>query len=315
MQRQTIQSATTLTPKRRATWCLGRHALPAAVIVAVASVMPGSEAHAQDAAAAPLPPVASTASVASGPWPGRVAATYKVSFNGFDVGQFKFTSSMAGQSYTLAGNAELSALLGAFTWSSQTRASGSVAGDVPRPAGYTFDYRTVQKSGSVKLGFQDGRVSSVSMLPLSNPSPSAVPVRDFHLTDVLDPLTAIMALSRGKANPCAKKLSIFDGKQRFDLALSFKKQVRIPEARPSGQPNLGFVCRVRYIPIAGHRMNDETKQMMANGGIEIVLRPVPSANLVVPYEITLPTVAGTAVLTSTRVDIVTPGQRQIALVH
>ena len=293
-----------------------RTTLVAAVATALFTFDAYSRANAQDAAAAaPVTTQPPAAVRSAGPWPGRVSATYRVAFNGFDIGEFKFAATVTGQTYSLTGNAELSALLGAFSWSSQTRASGTVAGDVARPAGYTFDYRTTQKSGSVKLGFSDGRIAGVSMVPPSPASSGSVPVRDFHLKDVLDPLTAVMALSRGKANPCGKKLSIFDGKQRFDLALSFKKQVRITEARPSGQPTLGYVCRVRYIPIAGHKNNDQTQQMAANGGIEVVLRPIPSANLVVPYEITLPTAGGTAVLTSTRVEIVTPGQRQIALVH
>ena len=282
--------------------------LSAAVVLASAALCSASPVvRAEEAAAHPAP--LATA------WPGRVTAAYRISFNGFDLGQFTFASSVSGQTYTLQGHAELSALLGAFTWSSQTRASGSLSGDTAHPNGYTFDYRTTQKSGSVMLGFSEGRVSNVVMQPPSYPVPGTVPVRDFHLKDVLDPLSAVMALSRGKTNPCSKRLAIFDGKQRFDLLLSFKRQVRIPEARPSGQPNLGYVCRVRYLPLAGHKLNDETRQMMGNSGIEVVLRPVPSAGLMVPYEITIPTAAGTAVLTSTRVEIITHGHRQIALVH
>jgi hypothetical protein len=133
---------------------------------------------------------------------------------------------------------------------------------------------------------------------------------------VLDPLSAVMALTRAQSSsPCGRKISIFDGKQRFDLLFSFRRRERVPETRPSGQPGIGYVCRVRYIPIAGHRNNDETRQMAGNTGIEVALRPVPSANLLIPYKITIPTIAGAAVLTSQRVDITTAGMRQIALVR
>jgi hypothetical protein len=249
-------------------------------------------------------------------WPTRVAAVYKITFGGLEVGNFHFESSVNEQSYTLSGNAELKALLGIFNWQGVTRSSGSVAGERPKPAAYTFDFKSNSKSGSVKMSFNDAGVSNVSSVPPHTPSRASVPVREHHLKDVLDPLSAVMALTRARSsNPCGRKISIFDGKQRFDLLFSFRRRERIPEARRSGQPGIGYVCRVRYIPIAGHKNNDETRQMAETTGIEVALRPVPSANLVIPYQITIPTIAGSAVLTSQRVDITAPGMRQIALVR
>lgn len=108
---------------------------------------------------------------------------------------------------------------------------------------------------------------------------------------------------------------MFDGKQRFDLQLSFRRQTRVAEMEPSGQPGVAFVCRVKDVPIAGHKMNEETAGLAASDGIEIALRPIPSANLFIPYQITIPTVAGTASLTAQRVEIVTSHNEQIAMVH
>lgn len=248
-------------------------------------------------------------------WPASVNAIYKVTFNGFDIGDFKFNSSVHGQTYALSGHAELSALLGMFRWTGLTHSSGAVAGEMPKPAGYTFDFRANSRAGSIKMSFAEGAVSSVSSVPPSPFAPGTVPVRDQHLKNVLDPLSAVMALSRGRAsNPCGRRLAIFDGKQRFDLLLSFRRQERIAETRPSGQPGIAYICRVRYVPVAGHKSDEETRQMAASGGIEVALRPVPSANLLIPYQIKVPTIAGTAVLTAQRVDIVTT-RRQIALVH
>jgi hypothetical protein len=46
-----------------------------------------------------------------------------------------------------------------------------------------------------------------------------------------------------------------------------------------------------------------------------MLRPIPSANVFVPYQITVPTMAGTATIISKRVDIILNGKPQIALLH
>jgi hypothetical protein len=249
-------------------------------------------------------------------WPSRVAAVYKITFGGLDVGHFRFESSVHEQSYSLTGSAELNALVGIFNWQGITRSSGSVAAEQPKPAAYTFDFSSNSKNGSVKISFNDSGVSNVTSVPPHAPSRTSVPVREHHLKDVLDPLSAVMALTRARsANPCGRKISIFDGKQRFDLLFSFRRRERISETRRSGQPGIGYVCRVRYIPIAGHRDNDETRQMAGTTGIEVALRPVPSANILIPYQITIPTIAGSAVLTSERVDITIPGMRQIALVR
>ena len=124
-----------------------------------------------------------------------------------------------------------------------------------------------------------------------------------------------MAISRSEnANPCGRRLAVFDGKQRFDLVLSFKRQERISETRPTGQPGVAYVCKVRYLPVAGHRATEETRAMAASSEIEISLRPVPSANLFVPHEISIPTGAGTARLIAQSVRITTRNE-QIALGH
>jgi hypothetical protein len=252
----------------------------------------------------------------AGAWPSEVQAHYKITFNGFDLGSFRFQARTGDGGYALDGNAEISALLGAFTWQGITRASGKVEGSAPRPAGYSFAFRSSSKTGSVVLGFDKSGVKSVTALPPPEPDPDVVPVKDHHLKGAIDPLSAVMALTRSAgANPCDRRLQVFDGKQRFDLELSFRRQQRIVETRPSGQPDQGYVCGVRYVPIAGYKANAETEQMSKSAKIEVVMRAVPSANLHVPHQITIPTIAGLAMLTAERIEIKTGKSGDIALVN
>lgn len=248
-------------------------------------------------------------------WPAQVQAVYAVTFNGMDIGNFEFVSTVAGQTYTLTGNAQLSALLGAFQWKGTTRSFGMLAGNAPRPSAYLFDFAGTGKSGSLKLGFADNRVVNVAAVPPPRYEPGVVPLREPHLAGVVDPLSAIMTLARGDGAPCDRRVPIFDGKQRFDLVLSYRRQEMVSESRPSGQPSVAIVCGVRYVPLAGHKANEETRQMAASNGIEIAFRPVPSAGLMIPYRIVIPTAAGTAALASQQVMITLPSRAQIALVH
>jgi len=249
-------------------------------------------------------------------WPAVVRAVYDVNFNGFNVGTFEFESQAEQESYTLIGNAKLSILLGTFSWDGFTRSFGSIVDQSPKPAAFSFDFKSSAKSGSTRMEFADGGVSEIKNLPVTPSKGEVIPVREQHLKGVLDPLSAIMAMSRGtSANPCERRVPIFDGKERFDLVLSPKGETKITEQQPSGQPGMAHVCRVRYLPIAGHKVDSDTKYMAANDAIEVMLRPIPSANVFVPYQVTIPTMAGTATIVSKRVDIILNGKPQIALLH
>jgi hypothetical protein len=250
-------------------------------------------------------------------WPASVRALYDVNFNGFNVGTFEFVATTEGDSYTLNGNAQLTLLLGAFTWTAETRSFGLFTDNVPRPAAFSFDYKAGAKTGSTKMDFANGGVFAVRHTPPPTGSKTdTVPLREQHLRGVLDPLSAIMLVANySNPDPCDRHLPVFDGKERFDLVLSYKGEVKVNEQQPSGQPAIAHVCRVKYQPIGGHKIDAENSYLATTDNIEVSLRPVPSANILVPYQITIPTLIGYATIVSKRVEIESPGWPQIALLH
>jgi Protein of unknown function (DUF3108) len=255
-------------------------------------------------------------SAAAGPWPATIRAAYEVNFNGFNVGTFEFQAQTEDESYSLTGTAHLTLLLGAFTWIGETRAFGLISNEVPKPAQFSFEFKANSRTGSTKVDFDNGSVLEVKHDPRPEPKPSVVPLRDQHFRGVLDPLSAIMVVSNySSADPCDRRLPIFDGKERFDLVLSYKGEVKVNEQQPSGQPAIAHVCRVKYRPIAGHKADAENSHLATTDDIEVSLRPVPSANILVPYQITIPTMLGSATIVSKRVEIESPGRPQIALLH
>lgn len=247
-------------------------------------------------------------------WPSHMKADYDISFNGFSVGTFAFQAEAGGQVYTVSGNAKLSLLLGALTWKSEIRTVGSVVKDAPKPGGYTFDIVSGSKAISTRMGFEDGMVSSVANFPEALHTSPVVPLKPQHLQGVVDPMSAMMQLAYG-SNPCDRRLPIFDGRERFDLVFSRKGETRISEQQPSGQPGTGLVCRIRYVPIAGHKVDEGTRFMANTDEIEVVLRPIPSAKIYVPYQVTIPMPVGSAKLTSKRVEITQTGRPRIALLY
>jgi hypothetical protein len=247
-------------------------------------------------------------------WPSAVTARYRLHFNGFEVGSYQFGSQFDGKTYQAQSNAKISALFGAFKWRGDISSEGTIDKSAPRPHAYQMNYKARSKNVAVRLGFGSGRVTEVTLVPNKPPSPQAVPVKPEHFEGVLDPMTAILAISHpSSAKPCDRRIPIFDGKARFDLVMSFKAQQRLQETPPTGQPAELLVCRVKYVPIAGHKPKDFVDPWVDYDHIEIALRPVPRAGLYVPYRITIPTTIGAAEMTAESVDITSGDREQIAL--
>ena len=241
-----------------------------------------------------------------------VDAVYQISWLGTHIGDFRIKSSITTRQYSLQASAELSVFFGTFSWQGATTSSGLMTANGPVPQNYTFKYATNEKRESVELRFQKRMVQDILVNPPQFPGARNVPITAAHLQNVVDPLSAIVLLSQARLNhgeACNKRLPIFDGKIRYDLILS-----------PKGTRNVGssgklrgtaYVCSVRFVPIAGHKMGKQGENDVASGntGIEVWLVPVPEAGLIVPYYVHVPTPAGTASMVTAKFDVQTPAGR------
>jgi hypothetical protein len=248
------------------------------------------------------------------PWPKGVDARYRLTFNGFDVGVYNFTSRFSGETYSAVGKTKITALFGAFKWIGTFTGSGSIDKAGPHPASYLMRYKTRSKARSVKMGFDGTGVKSIALVPNKPPSPDAIKVKPDNLKHVFDPISATVAISNAtSADACNRTIPVFDGKARFDLRMSFKGREAIKEKHPTGQPRELVVCRVKYIPIAGHKPKDFVKPWIDYDHIEIALRAIPSAGIYVPYRVSIPSTIGPAVMTAEEIHITAANDSQIAL--
>ncbi len=250
---------------------------------------------------------AATSADAAGRMPAQVDADYSIQ-HPLASGQFRFSSRVKGNRYDLQGSAAINALLGFYQWRSNTRAKGYV-GRSASPRQYRLSYSSGSKQGSVKMSFPLKSASHVKSVPPDQPSRGRIPVKASDLRGVLDPLSSILAFTvpnSGKVagvNPCKGRIPVFDGKQRFDLKLSSKGRASFQGSSVRGLSRTAYVCRVKYRPVGGYKMNRETQFMMNNDGIEIWLVPARSAGLFIPHKLVIPTVVGTAVVTNTSLRI------------
>jgi hypothetical protein len=246
--------------------------------------------------------------------PSDITARYRLLFNGFEVGAYDFHSRMKGNAYEATSGTKISALFGAFTWKGSIGGKGTMEEHTPHPSSYDMSYKSNSKQYLVKLAFDGNRVSSVNVEPKKPPHPDAIKLRPEHLENVDDPIGALMAISNTSASEaCNRTIPVFDGKSRFDLKFSPKGREAVADKRPSGQPKEVLVCRVKYLPIAGHKPKDFEKPWVEYGNIEIALRPIPSAGLFIPYRIKVPTTIGPVEAVAEEVTIKAGDNTQIAL--
>ena len=247
-------------------------------------------------------------------WPAAVHARYKLKFNGIDVGHIDFNSKAGAQSYTLASTGEVSVLFGAIKWTGASNVTGAIQSGKLQPKTYAFDWKKKSKGGVIHMGYAGGKATEVSVEPAPSPHPDTVPIKPEHKVGTLDPMSAIMQLTRADtAAPCDRRVAVFDGKQRYDIVFSYKRQAHIPALKSDGKSSIGVVCRAMYEPIAGHRANPDSKAYAANKDAEVTLRKIPGSELMIPYSVTVPTAWGTGTMVTERVDVTSVTAGQLAL--
>jgi hypothetical protein len=238
----------------------------------------------------------------------KVTTKYAINFNGINIGDVKLTAIIANSEYNVSAQANISLLAGIlFEWSGRTSSSGRIMHRGPIPYAYSFGYKTSEKSEKIDVKFSNNVVREIAVNPPQRPSTLRIPITRKHMQNVVDPLSAVVMLTNIGVNKsgqevCNSRLPIFDGKARYDLQLSYKSSKNITAA--SGYKGPAYICKVKYIPIAGHKPADEENNYAArNDGNEVWMMPVPQAALYVPYYIYMPTPVGTATLTSAGFDV------------
>jgi len=125
----------------------------------------------------------------------------------------------------------------------------------------------------VTIIYEDGNVKEVSGLNLGR---SRAQLSDADRQAVLDPLTALLVPAGLSNEACQRTVHIFDGYQRFDVALAFKHRSSIKAKEGYAGP--AVVCSGRYTPVAGQRGSATVPKflvdLLVDSEIDITLAPV-----------------------------------------
>lgn len=233
-----------------------------------------------------------------------VEARYTLNYTGLTIGQGALVVEVNEEGYSAAGSAMVAGLLQMVTGGKGTAAArGQFIDGRVVPISYTGNSESNERSQEVRLSGAAGTIKDVFVMPQRPKRGDEVPVTDEHRKDVVDPMSAMLMPVAGTGDvtgpdACNRTLPIFDGEHRYDLAFGFERIDQAKDVRGYAGPLA--VCRVAYVPIAGHRANRrQVKELSDNRNIFVWLAPIAGTRIVMPARVTFESKIGTFIVQAT----------------
>jgi hypothetical protein len=237
---------------------------------------------------------------------GKVEASYRATLAGISIGTGTWVIDIGAKQYAAAANGRASGLVRVIV---SGEGSSMVRGAIKRgrlvPGSFAVNIHSAE-SYDVRMELNGGNVKALTNEPPVVESPDRVPLTEAHRRGVVDPMTAMLITVPGTGDvvsegACQHRLPIFDGRQRFDLALAFKRMDVVESEH--GYRGPAVVCTASYVPIAGHRPGRYViRYLQETRDIEIWLAPIAGTRVLIPYRVSVPTFFGNAILQATQFD-------------
>jgi hypothetical protein len=239
---------------------------------------------------------------------GNLDASYTISFARIPVGEITATVVFGQNDYAISARARAGGVLKALLVDGEASFStdGTIKSDYPVPTTFTSKIVSNTESSDARMVLEEGNVKELAATP--PPSSDLVPVTKANRQGIVDPLTALLfsAAAAGEGlsqEACRRTLPIFDGHQRYDLKLAFKRMDKMTAEKGYAGPVV--VCSVNYEPIAGHRANIPLVKYLSEGReIEIALAPIAGTRLLAPFRLSVVSTLANLVIEANRFETV-----------
>src|SRR6516165_289702 len=216
---------------------------------------------------------------------GKLDASYTISFARIRVGDIAATGVFGESEYAISARGRAGGVMKVLVDGEASFAThGTIKDGYPVPTTFTSKIVSDAETSDVTMVLDEG---SVKELAAAAPTKSdRVPVTQANRQGIVDPLTAMLfsAAAAGEGlhrDVCRHTLPIFDGQQRYDLKLAFKRMDKVAAERGYAGPVV--VCSVSYEPIAGHRAYPLVKYLSEGREMEMALAPVAGTRLLAPF--------------------------------
>jgi len=224
---------------------------------------------------------------------GRLKANYTISMTGVSIGHIAWSVTIGEARYTTSANGKASGVLSVLVnGEGAVDTRGNIDDGRMAPKFFTSNIADDEGKSELRLSFDDGVAKD--LIAQAPQKTDRVPVTDAHRHGVADPLTAMLIPTGDDAlasTNCNRVLAIFDGRRRYDLALSFKRidKIKIDRSYSGGV----LICGVILQPIAGYRADSMlVKYVAGRRDMELWFAPVAGSSFIAPIRVLMPTLVG-----------------------
>ena len=218
---------------------------------------------------------------------GKLDASYTISFARIRVGDISASGVFGESEYAISARGRAGGIVkllvdGEASFSTH----GIIKAGYPVPTTFTSKIVSDAETSDVTMVLDEGSVKELATAVPPSKS-DRVPVTQTNRQGIVDPLTAMLfsAAAGGEglsSDVCRHTLPIFDGQQRYDLKLAFKRMDKVTAEKGYAGPVV--VCSVSYEPIAGHRASIPLVKYLSEGReMEMALAPVAGTRLLAPF--------------------------------
>ncbi|WP_257098998.1 DUF3108 domain-containing protein [Pseudovibrio flavus] len=230
----------------------------------------------------------------------QVDGNYNISIAGITIGKGSMSLALRNNAYSAKVSMEPAGIGTLFsTGTGAAEARGWISGSRILPSRYEMVSQASERNFHVDLRQGSGHIRNELVRPRFKPSATRIKVTNKHRKNAMDPLSAALmpVVSRGdelSPDACNRTLPIYDGWTRFDIEMTYKK---MREVSGNGYDGPVIVCKARWIPVAGHRPERKSVQLLArSNNMEVWLAPTGHKKVLIPYRISIPTGTGSLVV-------------------
>jgi hypothetical protein len=217
---------------------------------------------------------------------GKLDASYTILFARIRVGDIAATGVFGESEYAISARGRAGGIVKVLVDGEASFSThGTIKDGYPVPTIFTSKIVSDAETSDVTMVLDEGSVKELAAA--APPKSDRVPVTQANRQGIVDPLTAMLfsAAAAGEGlsqDVCRHTLPIFDGQQRYDLKLAFKRMDKVTAEKGYAGPVV--VCSVSYEPIAGHRASSPLVKYLSEGReMEMALAPVAGTRLLAPF--------------------------------
>jgi Protein of unknown function (DUF3108) len=237
---------------------------------------------------------------------GKLDASYTISFARIRVGDIAATGVFGESEYAISARGRAGGIMKVLVDGEASFAThGTIKDGYPVPTTFTSKIVSDAETSDVTMVLDEGSVKELAAT-VPPPKSDRVPVTQANRQGIVDPLTAMLFSTAAAAeglsqDVCRHTLPIFDGQQRYDLKLAFKRMDKVTAEKGYAGPVV--VCSVGYEPIAGHQPSIPLVKYLSEGReMEIALAPLAGTRLLAPFRVSVVSALANLVIEANRFE-------------